>query len=62
LREGQVSLFIFIDDLYRLGAKKVGLYVGGYHMYVPFGMVNLKCDFVWIPRYGGNKSVYPCDI
>ncbi|WP_144504094.1 glycoside hydrolase family 25 protein [Bacillus mycoides] len=51
----------FIDELRRLGAKKVGLYVG-HHMYAPFGMVNVKCDFVWIPRYGGNKPAYPCDI
>lgn len=51
----------FIDELYRLGAKKVGLYVG-HHMYAPFGMANVKADFVWIPRYGGNKPAYPCDI
>ncbi|TBL21824.1 N-acetylmuramoyl-L-alanine amidase [Bacillus paranthracis] len=51
----------FIDELYRLGAKKVGLYVG-HHMYAPFGMANVKNDFVWIPRYGGNKPAYPCDI
>lgn len=31
----------FIDELYRLGAKKVGLYVG-HHMYTPFGMANVK--------------------
>ncbi len=40
---------------------KVGLYVGD-HMYTPFGMANVKSDFVWIPRYGGNKPVYSCDI
>lgn len=51
----------FIDELYRLGAKKVGLYVG-HHMYEPFGMENVKSDFVWIPRYGGKKPAYPCDI
>ncbi|MBE7098179.1 MULTISPECIES: GH25 family lysozyme [Bacillus cereus group] len=51
----------FIDELRRLGAKKVGLYVG-HHMYIPFGMANVKSDFVWIPRYGGNKPAYPCDI
>ncbi|MEC2789281.1 N-acetylmuramoyl-L-alanine amidase C-terminal domain-containing protein, partial [Bacillus thuringiensis] len=32
------------------------------HMYAPFGMANVNCDFVWIPRYGGNKPAYPCDI
>ncbi|WMY17204.1 GH25 family lysozyme [Bacillus tropicus] len=51
----------FIDELRRLGAKKVGLYVG-HHMYAPFDMANVKSDFVWIPRYGGNKPAYPCDI
>ena len=51
----------FIDELRRLGAKKVGLYVG-HHMYAPFDMENVKCDFVWIPRYGGNKPAYPCDL
>lgn len=51
----------FIDELRKLGAKKVGLYVG-HHMYEPFGMKNVKCDFVWIPRYGGLRPKYPCDI
>ncbi|QWT50671.1 hypothetical protein DLn1_00028 [Bacillus phage DLn1] len=51
----------FIDELRRLGAKKVGLYVG-HHMYEPFGMSQVQSDFVWIPRYGGNKPNYPCDI
>ncbi|ASK16544.1 MULTISPECIES: GH25 family lysozyme [Bacillus] len=51
----------FIDELRRLGAQKVGLYVG-HHMYAPFGMANVKSDFVWIPRYGGKKPAYPCDI
>jgi len=51
----------FIDELRRLGAQKIGLYVG-HHMYAPFGMANVKADFVWIPRYGGNKPAYPCDI
>ncbi|MEB9684550.1 N-acetylmuramoyl-L-alanine amidase [Bacillus thuringiensis serovar pingluonsis] len=57
----RVGTQVFIDELYRLGAKKVGLYVG-HHMYAPFGMANVKSDFVWIPRYGGNKPAYPCDI
>ncbi|UNK35319.1 N-acetylmuramoyl-L-alanine amidase [Bacillus sp. N5-665] len=57
----RVGTQAFIDELYRLGAKKVGLYVG-HHMYAPFGMANVNCDFVWIPRYGGNKPAYPCDI
>lgn len=51
----------FIDELRRLGAKKVGLYVG-HHMYEPFGMNAVNRDFTWIPRYGGNQPKYPCDI
>ncbi|HDX9607388.1 TPA: glycoside hydrolase family 25 protein [Bacillus cereus] len=51
----------FINELRRLGAKKVGLYVG-HHTYVSFGARNIQADFVWIPRYGENKPAYPCDI
>ncbi|MEB8804494.1 glycoside hydrolase family 25 protein [Bacillus cereus] len=51
----------FIDELRRLGAEKVGLYVG-HHTYLSFGARNIKADFVWIPRYGGNKPAYPCDM
>lgn len=51
----------FIDELRRLGAKKIGLYVG-HHTYVSFGARNIDVDFIWIPRYGGNKPAYPCDI
>ncbi|WP_429780665.1 GH25 family lysozyme [Bacillus wiedmannii] len=51
----------FIDELRRLGAKKIGLYVG-HHTYDSFGARNIQADFVWIPRYGDNKPAYPCDI
>ncbi|HFK1438958.1 GH25 family lysozyme [Bacillus cereus] len=51
----------FIDELRRLGAEKVGLYVG-HHTYLSFGACNIEADFVWIPRYGGNKPAYPCDM
>lgn len=61
MNDMRVGTQAFIDELYRLGAKKVGLYVG-HHMYEPFGMENVKSDFVWIPRYGGKKPAYPCDI
>ena len=37
----------FIDELRRLGAEKVGLYVG-HHMYLSFGARNIEADFVWI--------------
>lgn len=51
----------FIDELRRLGAKKVGLYVG-HHTYKAFQADKVNADFVWIPRYGGNRPAYPCDI
>jgi len=61
MNDMQAGTQAFIDELYNLGAEKVGLYVG-HHMYQPFGMGNVNCDFVWIPRYGGNRPDYPCDI
>ena len=51
----------FIDELRQLGAKKVGLYVG-HHTYKEFQADKVNADFVWIPRYGGNRPAYPCDI
>lgn len=51
----------FIDELRKLGAKKVGLYVG-HHTYEQFKADKVKTDFVWIPRYGGNKPQYACDL
>ncbi|PEL80009.1 glycoside hydrolase family 25 protein [Bacillus wiedmannii] len=61
MEDMRVGTQAFIDELRRLGAKKVGLYVG-HHTYVPFGARNIRADFVWIPRYGGSKPAYPCDI
>ncbi|MDO6662045.1 glycoside hydrolase family 25 protein [Bacillus thuringiensis] len=57
----RVGTQAFIDELKLLGAKKVGLYVG-HHTYQSFEAMNIKADFVWIPRYGGNKPSYPCDL
>lgn len=51
----------FIDELRRLGAKKVGLYVG-HHTYAAFEAANVKADFRWIPRYSKNKPAFPCDL
>lgn len=51
----------FIDELRKLGAKKIGLYVG-HHTYKMFQADKIQADFVWIPRYGGNKPAYECDI
>ncbi|HFR4148746.1 TPA: glycoside hydrolase family 25 protein [Bacillus cereus] len=58
----RVGTQAFIDELYRLGAKRVGVYVG-HHKYKQYQVEKLqRVDAVWIPRYGGNKPAYPCDI
>ncbi len=51
----------FIDELRWLGANKVGLYVG-HHVHKQFQADKIKADFTWIPRYGGPKPDYPCDL
>ncbi|KAB7709101.1 N-acetylmuramoyl-L-alanine amidase [Bacillus aerolatus] len=51
----------FIDELRKLGAKRVGLYVG-HHTYKLFQADKIEADFVWIPRYGGKKPAYSCDL
>ncbi|WP_042345491.1 GH25 family lysozyme [Bacillus massiliigorillae] len=50
----------FIDHC-KLAGYKVGLYTGN-HFYKPYGMAKVKADFLWIPRYGNNEPVIPCDI
>lgn len=50
----------FVDELRRLGAKKVGIYIA-HHLYNLLGINYKQFDFVWIPRYG-NKPVYACDL
>lgn len=51
----------FIDELRRLGAKKIDLYVG-HHMYEPSRTRNIHSVFMQIPRYSGNKPAYFRDI
>ena len=59
----------FCDTLRKLGAKKVGLYIGqSRYPYIEDSLD--KFDFIWIPRYGKNtgyadeayKPKYPCDL
>ncbi|PGN26260.1 N-acetylmuramoyl-L-alanine amidase C-terminal domain-containing protein [Bacillus thuringiensis] len=50
----------FIDRCKSKGWK-VGFYVS-HHMYNKYGLSNVKADFLWIPRYGGPRPKYPCDI
>ncbi|MFI8706025.1 GH25 family lysozyme [Bacillus sp. NPDC077411] len=40
---------------------KTGLYVS-HHMYGSYGLQNVQADFLWIPRYGGRKPKYACDL
>lgn len=40
---------------------KTGLYTG-HHFYKPYNMGSVNCDFLWIPRYGGAKPDFPCDL
>lgn len=41
--------------------KPVGLYTG-HHFYKPYSMDKVTADFLWIPRYGGDKPDYACDL
>ena len=63
------SIIAFVDELRKLGAKRIGIYIGqSYH--AKHKAVIEKFDFVWIPRYGKNDGtykpqydpIYPCDI
>ncbi|HDX9587580.1 TPA: N-acetylmuramoyl-L-alanine amidase [Bacillus pseudomycoides] len=50
----------FIDTLKSAGWK-VGFYVS-HEMYSSYNLQNVQADFLWIPRYGGPKPKYACDI
>lgn len=52
---------VFIDELRRLGAEKVGLYVG-HHTYKTFEAEKIKADFIWIPRYSQKQPDFSCDL
>src|SRR5690606_8673818 len=57
----------YVDELRKLGAKKVGVYIG-HHLYKSFNIDTNDFDAVWIPHYGKNdgtpnsKPLYPCDL
>lgn len=57
------AIAAFADELYKLGAGKVGCYVAN-HLYqkYDYSTVRDKFDFTWIPRYGSTNPVYPCDM
>ena len=47
----------FRDELRRLGAKNVGLYIGTYFMEEQ-GISTKGVDAVWIPTYGTDSGYY----
>lgn len=52
----------YVDELRKLGAKKVGGYFG-HHTYKALGLDKVDgLDFTWIPRYSTKKPDYPCDL
>ena len=57
----------YVDQLRKLGAKKIGIYVG-HHLYKQFNLNLDEVDAVWIPHYGKNdgtlnsKPSFACDI
>ena len=63
----RAGISAYVDELRKLGAKKVGIYVA-HHLYKQFNLNLSEVDAVWIPRYGTNngkpqtKPAYPCDI
>lgn len=60
---------IALETLKKLGAKKVGLYIGQ-SRYSYIRDIKNNFDFIWIPRYGKNLGeadekyapIFPCDI
>ena len=45
------------QELKRLGAKKVGVYIAN-HLYHQFNLAVEKFDAIWIPTYGQNNGRY----
>ena len=64
--EGRITtgaIVAFIDELRKLGAKKVGCYVAN-HLYNKYDYASIaeQMDFTWIPRYGSTIPVHKCDL
>ena len=57
------AIVAFVDELRRLGAKRVGCYVAN-HLYNKYDYASIRdqMDFTWIPRYSSIPPVYPCDL
>lgn len=58
---------VYLNELRRLGAKKVGLYIA-HHLYKQLNLDTSEADAVWIPHYGSgsitpdSKPSFPADI
>ena len=58
---------VYLNELRRLGAKKVGLYIA-HHLYKQLNLDTSEADAVWIPHYGSGSTKpdstpdFPCDI
>ena len=46
---------VYINELRRLGAKKVGLYIA-HHLYKQLNLDTSEADAVWIPHYGSGSA------
>ena len=57
------AIVAFVDELRKLGARKVGCYVAN-HLYNKYDYASIaeQMDFTWIPRYGSTKPVHKCDL
>ena len=57
------AIVAFVDELRKLGAKKVGCYVAN-HLYNKYDYASIadQMDFTWIPRYSSTKPVHKCDM
>ena len=63
----RAAVNLYIDELRKYGAKKVGLYIA-HHLYKQLNLDTSKADAVWVPHYvSGSTSpdstpAYPADI
>lgn len=57
------TIVAFVDELRKLGAKKVGCYVAN-HLYTKYDYASIRdrMDFTWIPKYKADPPKYPCDL
>jgi len=57
------TIVAFVDELRKLGAKKVGCYVAN-HLYTKYDYASIrdKMDYTWIPKYKADPPKYPCDL